>query len=185
MIVATSALGLGIGIPDIRVVVHAHMPQCLEEYSQESGRAGHDRRFSEAIAVVWAGEKFYNGGKADYDEPETQALVERFIQDGRGVQHRECRRRMLCEYFDQYDRQNCEDGEEKCDVCAPGEQLAVLDECEAETGTIERRSTASTPSSETIGVRSSQGIVEVVVRPEDVEISDRLRQDRQHAQRQR
>ena len=79
MIVATSTLGLGIDIPDIRVVIHADTPRCLEEYVQESGRAGRDREFSEAIAVVLAGEQGYNGGKADFDEPETQALVERFI----------------------------------------------------------------------------------------------------------
>ena len=33
MIVATSALGLGIDIPDVRVVVHADTPRCLEEYA--------------------------------------------------------------------------------------------------------------------------------------------------------
>jgi superfamily II DNA helicase RecQ len=186
MIVATSALGLGIDIPDVRVVVHADTPRCLEEYSQESGRAGRDRQFSEAIAVVQAGEKGYNGGRADFDEPETQALVERFVQDERREERRECRRRVLCEYFDRYDRQHCEDGEEKCDVCAPLDEAA--DECSVQVVanvTTEQPTIASTPPSETIGVRGSQGVVEVVVRPEDVEASQRLQQDRRQAQRQR
>ena len=43
--------------------------------------------------------------------------------------------------------------------------------------TTEQPTTASTLPSETIGVRSSQGVVEVVIRPKDVEASQQLQQD--------
>ncbi|RSL82730.1 hypothetical protein CEP52_016890 [Fusarium oligoseptatum] len=42
LIVATNALGLGVDVPDVRLVVHAGMPCRLRNYVQESGRAGRD-----------------------------------------------------------------------------------------------------------------------------------------------
>jgi superfamily II DNA helicase RecQ len=40
VIVATNALGLGIDVPDIRVVILVDMPATLKDYAQQSGRAG-------------------------------------------------------------------------------------------------------------------------------------------------
>jgi superfamily II DNA helicase RecQ len=114
VIVATSALGMGVDIPDIRQIIHVDRPRTILDYAQESGRAGRDGLPSEACMIITEeADMDYKDGQTE-DEGE---LVRQYI-DGGEDRIQVCRRAVLDRYLDgREDRTTCEEGEEACDVC--------------------------------------------------------------------
>ena len=85
VMVATNAFGMGIDNPDVRFVFHIQLPESLESYFQEAGRAGRDGNYARAML-------FYN----DYDK----ILVKKqFIDSRPNTQQLKKLYRTLSNYF--------------------------------------------------------------------------------------
>ena len=95
VIVATNAFGMGIDKSDVRFVLHDDLPDCLEAYFQEAGRAGRDGQKAHAILLFNNNDKVDLERRAEENFPETaeirrtyQALANFFqlpAGSGRGV----------------------------------------------------------------------------------------------------
>ncbi len=57
VMVATNAFGMGIDKPNVRLVIHADLPDCIEAYFQEAGRAGRDGLTAYAVCLSQRGDR--------------------------------------------------------------------------------------------------------------------------------
>ena len=127
VIVATIAFGMGIDKPDIRFVIHYNIPKSIENYYQETGRAGRDGL--EGICVLYYSHKdvqklehFMKDKPLSEREVGAQLINETVGYAETGV----CRRKVLMSYFgEEYTAENC--GE--CDNCRhPKERLEAKED---------------------------------------------------------
>ena len=74
IMIATNAFGMGIDKPNVRTVVHMDLPDSLEAYFQEAGRAGRDEQKSYAVLLVNKADAATLRGQFEANFPEMREI---------------------------------------------------------------------------------------------------------------
>jgi len=74
IIIATNAFGMGIDKPDVRFVIHKDMPESLEAYYQEAGRAGRDEQKAYAVLLYNYADRIKNEKKLQTNFPSVEEI---------------------------------------------------------------------------------------------------------------
>lgn len=75
-VVATNAFGMGIDKADVRSVIHMDIPSNLEEYIQESGRAGRDMNPAQAVILFNKEDIYFQEAMLSYRFPEQKEIAD-------------------------------------------------------------------------------------------------------------
>jgi len=74
VIIATNAFGMGIDKADVRFVIHMDLPDSIEAYFQEAGRAGRDNKTAHAILLYSPADRSASGKRVEMNYPEIDQI---------------------------------------------------------------------------------------------------------------
>lgn len=130
IMVATIAFGMGIDKPNVRFVIHLNISKSIENYFQESGRAGRDGKLADCILFYHKDDARIQENFSHHNDTNNIVLEQAKYQLNLMVRYCEdlynCRRKLLLIYFG-HEIDPAKDCEQHCDNCLRKVRQRFLD----------------------------------------------------------